>query len=361
MAVRVSSRRRRSDVGRWWPDVFLACHRIERALADRTPRRRPFELHDTTARRPGLEPEHVQRPLVGMLRDFPDEPTRVSARVGADLVRIGKFDTASLVRGRMFSEVDGPQPRTVRFQASDPTGGSGIERELPARESVARHAPELAPRLIVSGHLRRPGLSYLGESLVYGRHPRNPAEVGALLPEILEGFAHLHEGVGTESRHLSRVVAADLPARVHGLVEAGWLDGPTAAALVRVIERDALLQIGLGHGDLVRTNMLMREDRVVLIDWEYAREMPVLFDLAKPIYLAEDRVEALRLVRSVFGDLLDGSGCYAIEEQVALGIAQLLSWTPERHRKAVAAGRERYFLADVEGRTALLRQLLGTA
>jgi thiamine kinase-like enzyme len=116
----------------------------------------------------------------------------------------------------------------------------------------------------------------------------------------------------------------------------------------------------LGHGDLVRSNILITNEHVVLVDWEHARGMPIAFDLAKLVLHARDPEEALTLIRKRHPGLSRSPReSYSLERQIALGLVQMLSWTAPRQTRAQAAGRLDLFEHDTRARVDLLHRLLG--
>jgi thiamine kinase-like enzyme len=127
----------------------------------------------------------------------------------------------------------------------------------------------------------------------------------------------------------------------------------------QLINQDARVPVSLGHGDLVKSNMLFANDSVVLIDWEHARAMPIAFDLSKLVFRAGAVASAVELIRQQWkGSLAATRDGYRVEEQLALGLAQMLAWTASREQRAKAIGRAEAFRLDSQRRVKVLEQLL---
>jgi hypothetical protein len=97
---------------------------------------------------------------------------------------------------------------------------------------------------------------------------------------------------------------------------------------------------------------------VLLVDWEFARAMPVAVDPSKPLLQARSPADALEAVRAPLTATLEGHGTYTLEEQLALAHVQMLSWSARRREKAEAAGRSRQFERDTSRRIAAVAAFL---
>jgi aminoglycoside phosphotransferase (APT) family kinase protein len=127
------------------------------------------------------------------------------------------------------------------------------------------------------------------------------------------------------------------------------------------VKRDAYLAASLGHGDIVKSNVVVAGDRPVLIDWEHARKMPVARDLAKPLLEAPDPLGALDIVHRERLDLTVRAESYGLVEQLALAHVEMLTWTDHRRARARSAGRLDAFDRQLDRRTTLLGTLLDAA
>jgi Ser/Thr protein kinase RdoA (MazF antagonist) len=314
---------------------------------------------DDLAVRGGLEQEDLTAGLSKMVRGFDAASARfLLARSQARIARIGKFDVDDAVRLRGFYP---DRHLALRLQEAGDPRRAGVQRSIAARTVVAEHVPALAPPLHLHGAHQRGGLqvAYLVEGLVEGRRPANRGETQRLLPTVVELLTRLHEAVGIASRPLSKVSSSGLLARWEGAVERERVPAAIDAAVRRLIERDADLEVSLGHGDLVASNMLIRGGQLTLVDWEHARSLPIAYDLAKPLMQARHPDAALERVRGSLTRTVGRSpSSYRLEEQIALAHVQMLSWSERRRRKAETAGRVEQYEKQTAARIAVLRDLL---
>jgi tRNA A-37 threonylcarbamoyl transferase component Bud32 len=278
------------------------------------------------------------------------------ARARTPAVRIGKFDTDNVVRLRAFDPEHGV---AYRVQERGSPKRAGIHRSIASRRAVASHAPELAPHLLADGTFEGLEVAYLLEELLTGRHPADRGEVQALLPALVVELTRLHRGVGIDRPRLSEVVAADLLDRWTDAVRTEGVSPAVDRVVRSLVERDARVEVSLGHGDLVGSNILLSDGRLVLVDWEHARSLPIAFDLAKPVLQARHLVAAIEAVRPALdGTVGEASDSYRLEEQLVLAYVQRLTWSRERRQKAEAAGRLRRYEQQTARQLTAIAQLL---
>lgn len=347
------------SAARWASALKLLRWVESRSDVPRGWRARPYRVEGSHAVRDSVRGHDLSRPVSGMARKVPSDAARISARCRADVVRLGKFDIDEVTRFRAFHVTEVTQGSALRVQGQADGGAPGVERDVAARRHVARHAPDLAPPLLEHGIHRRKGVAYLREGIVAGRHPRGPDEVQRLVPPMLAQLARLYAGVGVERQRLSSVVSSRLPQRWEAVASTHLVPSTVADTVRALLARDALVEVSLGHGDLVRTNLLVVDDDVVLLDWEHARSMPIAFDLAKPVFLSR----APDLTIQAMGERLPGlvarsADSYRLEEQLALALVQMLSWSVVRAARAAAAGRTHRLQRDTVARAALLERLV---
>ncbi len=324
------------------------------AILDFSPRPRRWVFAGTTAWRQDAD----FGALPDELRRTEGNPSRlVPVPVCADLLRIGKFDVDTEVRLRAFYATAG---LSIRLQANAGREASGVARTVRAHEQVSRHVPALMPRVEDHGITNRSRTAYLVEELLHGSHPTREQ-----LPEVAEALARqlhlLHQGVGVASCPLSTVVHPQTRARWETFVRTGVVGLALDRAVHRLLERDALLEVSLTHGDLVSSNILVREGRTALIDWEYAGEQPIAFDLAK-VHLNSVDQDATQasLQRGLQQSLGYDRDHYAFPEQLALAHIRVLSWHQPRRRKSEAAGRTGFLDRQTRHRLQSIARLLGT-
>lgn len=284
----------------------------------------------------------------------PRRPTThvLGGKAAADVITIGKFDVDREVRLRAFYLEPG---LSLRLQS----GGTrnGIDRSLAAYAEVRKHAPDLMPTIVENGRLGR--ARYLLEDSIFGWHPRDGKTLQTVAYDVAASLRPLHQGVGVWERPLSEVVSAKFKQRWRYAVTHIGIESDLDQAVRRLIARDGLVDISMGHGDLVGTNIVKLDDAVVLIDWEYAGLMPIAFDFAKiQIYCPDPRVALEEIERGLGGEVGTARGHYSLSEQIALAHARYLSWIGHTRRRAQAAGRMRQFDDNVALRTEAIKNLL---
>ncbi len=290
----------------------------------------------------------------------PTDPTTergIGAPVAADAVLIGKFGSRRHLRFRGFYADEGA---TVRVQGRHAvTGSQGIDRIVGAAPAVAAHSPGLMPRLLDHGSLPGGRTAYLVEETVHGREPRGRPEVLSVLGTVAERLHRVHSGVGVRHERLSALTSPHLADRWDRLAADGHVGPKDAREVRQLIARDALLEVSLGHGDLVSSNVLLTEGGLTLIDWEYAGPQPIAFDLAKlHINAGPAEPATARLDEALDGTVGRAADHYSLVEQLALAHVQLLSRYDARHARASAAGRVRELERQTQRRAQAVHQLL---
>jgi len=278
------------------------------------------------------------------------------APVRADLVVIAKFDVDESVKLRGFYADAG---RTVRVQVGREDGRHGVSRTLEAYRQVSQHVPDLMPRIDDHGDAPFSEGVYLVEELVTGSHPVSRDEIQALAEPLAASLLRLHRGIGVSSRALSTVVNRRMPERWRTFAREASVDGMVDAAVRRLIARDELVEISLVHGDLVASNIMIDDGRIVLVDWEYAGEHPIAFDLAKVHLNSRDPdVAQAALERGLQRSVGHRAGHYSFAEQLALAHVQMLSWHRARAARAARAGRSAVLEVHAQQRLQAIARLL---
>ncbi|MEE6288979.1 phosphotransferase [Georgenia sp. MJ173] len=287
-------------------------------------------------------------------------PTRrpLRAPVSADLVQLGKFDRGRQVRMRAFYGAAGISVR-VQAASRDAAVRHGVARSVTAAQVVAAHRPDLMPRMVDHGTVLRGRTAYLTEETVTGRMPQDPAEVAVAMTGVARELGAVQRAVGITARPLGAVAHPRFAERWRAVVAGGHLSPALGAEVERLIARDARLEVSFTHGDLVSSNVFLDDDRIVLIDWEYAGEQPIAFDLAKmhinagPAGPATDALDGA-LEQTVGHD----RGHYTLVEQLALAHAVVLSRLEARLVRARQAGRLGPLERQTRKRALALRELL---
>ena len=282
----------------------------------------------------------------------------ITAPVAADAVVIGKFDRGRQVRMRSFYADEGLCAR-IQAGSRHPEREHGVSRSVRAAQLVAAHRPGLAPVMRDHGTLFAGRTAYLVEEVVEGRSPRTPAEIAATMEVVAAELSVLQRAVGVTSRPLSAVVNPAFRERWRGVVADGHIPPTLAARVDRLIARDELLEVSFTHGDLVSSNVLRVDERVVLIDWEYAATRPVAFDLAKMHVNAGPAGAAVeRLDTALGGRVGHASGHYSLAEQLTLAHVVVLSRLEARKERAREADRLEPLRRQTHKRIRAVRELL---
>lgn len=252
----------------------------------------------------------------------------------ADVVVMAKFDVHERTKLRAAY---GEKGLTVAVQPRSPSGVDGIARIVRAHEVVSQHAPWLMAAVL--GHGQLPGgLPFVVERWLQGQTLGSAAELSQGAPAILDALSTVHRGHGVTPVRISD----------HWAPLAGRWDQTRASGLVpeelgrwvaELVARDGTLRHSWVHGDLVASNVLRTEDRLVLIDWEHSQEAPIMNDAAKLHLFAADTEDTLVTVLDAFGGAGGGAEAYSPAEELALAHAQLISHYPRRSAQLVGHPR----------------------
>lgn len=334
-----------------WATAMRRVAEIERksAILPKRLLRRKFTFSKRTAwaTSAGLEvlPRDQQPQLPGM--------GNIRERVRAESVLIGKFDVDAEVRLRAFYTDRG---LSLRYQ----TGGqrNGITQTVKAHDLVHPHAPNLMPRVYEHGTILKGQGAYLVESTVQGQ-PATRAQLRNLISPITAQLHRVHQGVGITSKPLTEVVGTGYGWRWSKFRRALDIDPRIDHAVQNLIERNALLEVSLNHGDLVGSNILVSNEDFVLVDWEFAEHKPIAFDMAKIIINVDDIDSSIAKMHAGLGGVVgQESGHYSLREQIALAIVLTLTWYPNHAAKAKVARRMAPLQRQTTKRLNAIKQLL---
>lgn len=310
--------------------------------------RRP-EVHPAVA---GLMPRPERQ---GWEEGAPDVCELHSASA-ADLVVMAKFDVQERTKLRAAY---GEEGLTLAAQPKSPTGVDGIARIVRAHEVVSRHAPHLMTDVLGHGQLPS-GLPFVVERWLQGRPLGSSTELTAAAPEILAGLSAVHRGHGSIRVRLSDHWAP-LPQRWEQTRATGLVPQDLGEWVEQLISRDATMRHSWVHGDLVASNVMRSDGRLVLIDWEHSQEAPIMNDAAKLHLFVADPDGLLAMVLDAFGDAGEqgpgAAGAYSPVEELALAHAQLISHYPRRSARLVGHPRSGVYDAQVRRQVERLAQV----
>jgi hypothetical protein len=327
------------------------------ATGRRVLRPRRFHLADDLAWRAGADLTGVPAEVrpAGAL---PADARPVRARSRAALVRFGKFDRDGSIRARAY--LLERRPTALKVQTDRRDGRHGVDREVRARRQVAALVPDLAPALYGTGYLPAHEVSWLAEEIVHGVHPAGPQDVTEHADAVIGAVTRLYLASGIASEPARDVLEPSTAERFEETARHHPGLSRFLPAVHELIARDGDLEVAFGHGDLVGSNVLVREDgSVVLVDWEYARRRPVADDLASVLTQARRKGPAIEVIERHLGAHVGvGSRSYTLREQLVLAQVRMLSWYPRRRERAERAGRLAALRRDTDRRAKALRVLL---
>lgn len=283
------------------------------------------------------------------------------AAVGADAVLLGKFDRPRHTRLRGFYVDDG---LTVRIQPTNPTNPArdGITRCVRAAETVSAHRPHLIPAMRDHGTAGRGRHGFLVENTVDGRTPRGTTQVAAAMAQVAAELFAVQQAVGIGSCRLSEVTHPQFLQRWQSVAAHGHIAARIGEQIEALITRDALLEVSFTHGDLVSSNVVQTAAGPVLIDWEYAGDQPIAFDLAKMHVNAGDAGPAVEALDAAWQQRIGHAhDHYSVIEQLALAHAVVLSRHEARAERAELAGRSEPLTRQTRRRARAIEELLALA
>jgi hypothetical protein len=268
------------------------------------------------------------------------------------IVRLGKLSEPALLKVRGYLEADGTL-HTVKVWAGSKAVRTG-HREVEIRRQIEGIPEYRSAPVLASGE--REGLLFLLEPLVSGDHPRSGAERVRACADLVPDLAAGYRATGVGDRRLSTVVHARFGQRLDEAFQDGALPWPedirergeVRHQLTRLVRGDPRVPVAITHGDLVASNIVRdAAGRHHLLDWEHGRLGPAAFDLIKLVLTSgapERAVETLGPAASLLGARRWRRASF--QQQLALGVAQQLSFAPAARRRAIAAGRGARFDAE---------------
>lgn len=263
----------------------------------------------------------------------------------SSIVRVGKLAAVDRLKVRSYLVVDGEVRSLKVWSGAAAVKTGGRERDIRARiEGIEGYR---TPPILQHGEVG--STAYLLEPVVYGRHPASGHQRVEMVADLGAALTRGYVATTDGDRPLSEVTHPEFGTRLQEVLadeRYPWPDdGGDRDALrrraARLIERDLLLPVAITHGDLVASNIIRDDDaRHHLVDWEHGRRGPAAFDLMKLVLTSGDDEAGFEAIRPHLGGL-GGRGWrrYRATHQLALGLAQTLSWAPGGRERAERAGR----------------------
>jgi hypothetical protein len=174
----------------------------------------------------------------------------------------------------------------AKIQGSVATSGN-LKVDLDARALLFSAGFFNAPLIHCSGDVK--GRTFLVEELIAGHNP-NPSDHRILIDHLIPGMFRLYFNTGFS------LVAPGPEMRVDEIIEdIASVAIPAHMVLERTCQLEMLRRLrasrgqmrlpmlaAFGHGDISRSNIILtRERHYRLVDWKYARVMPVAWDFRK--------------------------------------------------------------------------------
>ena len=313
--------------------------------------------------------EQLADPLVRR-SEAPDGPV-IEARSDCAAVVIGKLSSQKVAKARAYLARDGSTFSVKAWWGDDQLAVQ--ERRI--REAW-QHIPDFpAPPMLHAGTVdddrstsaADSRVHYVVEPLVLGRHPFSVEARVAAATDLLPSLARSWRAYGPVDRTVSDAFDTRLLRRLWPVLGdpavRRELESLSRFRLYRrlwwLVRRNRTLPFAPGHGDMVSTNIIREPDgRHLLVDWEHGREMPIAFDVAKLLLTSGQPLEVNRRLADTLAVFGAGPDRYRWNEQLALGVCRLLTWSSDRRDRAHAAGRGRQFDIERVAQVRLLVELL---
>lgn len=346
--------RRRSERVAQALDVVRRIEEVEPTLPVAT-ESSTFHTLDRVVRRPLLDPVLTTMMPKSLRGTWAEDSgfEQSSAATAADIIVLAKFDLGEQVKLRAGY---GEARRSLAVQPVGPDGICGITNAVLAHEIVSRYAPGLIPTMLGHGELGD-GLRYLVEEWVEGEPLMNSLRLAEHIPWILEGLAQVHHGYGVTARSVSELWGRGFGEQWQAVRDADLVPDDVGAVVAELIAADRRVRMSWAHGDLVASNVMATPDGAKIIDWEHARERPVMHDAAKLHLFAADKEPLLGMLLAEWGGVVAQDG-YTAAQELALVHAKFLTRAPIRMAELAGHRRSGVYARQVASQVGLLRDVL---
>jgi len=332
------------------PKIVGTLARIERqSEVLPQPRYQPFWQRDRRLRRlgaAGLPPALDVLPAGGRL---------VVVKTAAAYVETSKLSTPDDLRFRAF--YGETTPVTLKAAWETPSKPSRIGREVSARTQLPALQRLRIPEL--HDHGQHDTIGFLVEAMVPGVVPAREEQPDHV-DHVLSGVEELYLATAREQARSGLAGSAAWDRARAFLSETrwarGWLPRQTLLqAATDLVHADPPLAAAMTHGDLVWSNILIDDDRIGLVDWEWAGPRPVASDIAKLLAPVPDR---LRLIGRL-DELSRQLGVHTpFAAQWALALVRSAASATHRIEVAKAAGRENAAIGRARKQVGMLSEQL---
>lgn len=186
-------------------------------------------------------------------------------------------------RVRTFDPDEGASRKLV---VRDSKYGRGVEADLDVRTTLLVDAGVPHPRVRTSE--RRRDHILVDEELVSGRRFMPPIDRHRIPEGLMAPLARLYEQAGVKRVALTDWLGPDLAGALAAIDD----PEPALRHARHLVDRNPMVSLGFGHGDLLPSNLAVRRRDVCFLDWETAGYAPIGFDLLR-LWRKYPRVSAL--------------------------------------------------------------------
>lgn len=187
----------------------------------------------------------------------------------------------------------------------------------------------------------------LREEIIWGRRCQK-TDAQAICAGLLPQLGHTYQKYGVIGRPIAEVVDASwLISRLSSAMacvpwSSNWISQPMfLAEVARRLAAGGYAPCSLGHGDLSLSNLLLTPtQQIYVIDWELARERPILFDLRRMIRSVPDTKAAMQtILREIFPQA-QSSAMLGFDQQLFLGTLAAIAEKWDARRPAQTGDRQ---------------------
>ena len=221
---------------------------------------------------PGLHRTNVY----GLLRSrLLQQRARTPLASHAEALQFGKDGE----RLRLFYLGGAGRRLTAKSWPMASAAAEAARREVELRKRLQTLRSVALPR--IESVMEERGRLYIAEELIVGRRFSVYLDKRTFQRQLLPQLAATYRALDIESRPLGDFLSPDLEAQVEAILAPLANAGEFRSRLAGTIAANPSVAAGLGHGDLLPSNLAVSGGRIYLLDWGQARVMPLAFDLLR--------------------------------------------------------------------------------